>query len=60
MNIKQTATAWTPRATRYAVFDCHEGEGCAFIVKHEWAARLLATVVSKITGRTHDYERHDV
>lgn len=41
----------------YQVFDCTRPHGVACVVRHQWAAKAWAWVLSKLTGRCHDYDR---
>lgn len=40
----------------YFVFDCTTLDGYAFSTPFKWVARLGSHILTKATGRVHDYE----
>lgn len=40
----------------YAVFDCTKATGFTFQTKNKWVAFIGSRILTKTTGRVHDYD----
>lgn len=48
---------WVICSPVYMVFDCTKSHGLACNVPGKAAAHVVAAILSRFTGRTHDFER---
>jgi hypothetical protein len=44
--------------SRYVVFDCLTTTGFSHMTRFRWKAHLVAVLLSRRTGRLHDYESY--